>query len=85
MLQLRDLLSDDAAGADRLEIRTTGTAVGMTVQIPQLTRVQVSTVEEAMAVYDRGCSSRSVAATNVHEHSSRSHSIFTVEVTGMYA
>jgi hypothetical protein len=82
-LQLRDLLSDDAIGSDRLEIRSTGTQVGMSVQIPQLLRVQVTTVEEAMAVYDRGCANRSVAATNVHEHSSRSHSIFSIEITGM--
>lgn len=80
--ELRDLLCDDE-GTERLEIRSVGTAAGMSVQIPQLTRVPVSSVEEALAVFDRGCANRSVAATNVHEHSSRSHSVLTIEVTGM--
>lgn len=81
LMQLRDLLAEDGAG-ERLEIRTVGTQNGMTVQIPQQLRIQVRSVEEAMAVYDRGCANRSVAATNVHEHSSRSHCVVSVEVIG---
>ncbi|MFN9938765.1 MAG: hypothetical protein ACK56I_04760, partial [bacterium] len=55
--QLRDLLCDDSMlGHDhRLEIRTVGTQSGTTVQIPQLTRVEIKNVQEALAVYDRGC------------------------------
>jgi hypothetical protein len=83
-LQLRDLLCDDGMlGHDhRLEIRTVGTQSGTTVQIPQLTRVEIKNVQEALAVYDRGCANRSVAATNVHEHSSRSHCVVTIEIIG---
>lgn len=66
----------------RLEIRTVGTQSGMSIQIPQLTRVEIKNVQEALAVYDRGCANRSVAATNVHEHSSRSHSVVTIEIIG---
>ncbi len=82
--QLRDLLVDDSAVAQRLEIRTSGTTQGTSVQIPHLTRLEVFTASQALEVYDRGCAVRSVAATNVHEHSSRSHSVLILEVVGMY-
>jgi hypothetical protein len=83
--QIRDLLIEDPASGPRLEIRATGTAPGVvTVQIPALSRVDVSSVEQAMLVYARGCRNRAVAATNVHEHSSRSHCVLTIEVSGVY-
>jgi hypothetical protein len=83
-LQLRDLLVDESLPVQRLEIRTSGTTLGTNVQIPHLTRREVVSAAEALAVYDQGCSVRSVAATNVHEHSSRSHSVVILEVVGVY-
>ncbi len=81
--QLRDLLMDDTQPVQRLEIRTSGTpGMGTNVLVPHLTRLEVFTAAQALAVYEQGCSVRSVAATNVHEHSSRSHSVVIIEVVG---
>ncbi len=77
--QLRDLLIADPGGGERLEIRSSA-AGGVT--ITNLARVVVHSVREAMAVYDRGCSLRAVAATGIHDLSSRSHSVLMVEVVG---
>jgi len=46
-----------------------------------LKQVQVHTIDDVMAVFARGSAIRATAATNVNEHSSRSHSILVVEVT----
>ena len=74
---------DESAVAQRLEIRTSGSTLGTNVQIPHLTRIEVVTPGQAMDVYNKGCAVRSVAATNVHEHSSRSHSVLILEVVGV--
>jgi kinesin family protein C2/C3 len=42
----------------------------------------VQTEEEVLALFKRGNSNRSVGRTNMNEHSSRSHSMLTVEVEG---
>ena len=66
---------------ERLEIRSSA-AGGVTVT--NLTRVAVHSMREAMAVYDRGCALRAVAATGINDLSSRSHSVLMVEVVGTY-
>jgi hypothetical protein len=82
--QIRDLLIANPSSGDRLEVRSSTTAAGITVSITNLTRVVVMSAKEAMDVYDRGCAGRAVAATGIHDLSSRSHSVLTVEVAGVY-
>ena len=52
-------------------------------QIPGMVQEAISTVEDAMRVISRGNSNRATASTNIHEHSSRSHSILMVEVSSV--
>ena len=82
--QIRDLLIADPSAGDRLEIRSAATAGGMAVTITNLSKVTVTSAREAMAVYERGCALRAVAATGIHDLSSRSHSVLTIEVSGVY-
>lgn len=49
------------------------------MKIPDLTKFTVSSAEGVLDILARGNATRAVAATNVHEHSSRSHSILQVE------
>ncbi|CAN0433925.1 unnamed protein product, partial [Discosporangium mesarthrocarpum] len=51
------------------------------VQVPGLTYVQVNKAEEVLNVLERGGKERTVAATGVHDLSSRSHSVLMAEVT----
>jgi len=50
-------------------------------EIPGLTFVQASCAQEVMEVFEKGNSSRATASTDLNAHSSRSHSVFTIEVT----
>lgn len=52
------------------------------VQVQSLTSVEVATADEILAVFARGTLMRATAATNIHEHSSRSHCVLKVEVEG---
>jgi hypothetical protein len=83
-LQLRDLLIADPSSGERLEIRSSVAGGTSGVIVTNLSRVVVSSVREAMAVYERGCALRAVAATGIHDLSSRSHSVLMVEVNGVY-
>jgi hypothetical protein len=49
-------------------------------QLPGMVEERVSTLEECMRVIDRGNRNRVTAATGIHEHSSRSHSVIIVDV-----
>lgn len=49
-------------------------------KVPGLTHVAVTSAEEVLALLERGGSARAVAATGVHDHSSRSHSVLLAEV-----
>jgi kinesin family protein 5 len=51
------------------------------VYVDGLTQAYVSSMDEVMGVLLKGDSSRAVAATNMNAVSSRSHSVFIVEVT----
>lgn len=50
-------------------------------QLPGMVETPVQTVDEALACIAKGRGQRAVAATKVHEHSSRSHSIVMVTVS----
>ena len=59
-----------------LDIRDGSKKAG--VIIPNLTCVDVSSLSQAFQVLCVGAKNRSIAATNANEHSSRSHTIFTI-------
>lgn len=52
------------------------------LHIPGLTEVNVTEVEQVADVLTTGWRNRAIAATNMNEHSSRSHAILRVTVTG---
>jgi len=52
-----------------------------TVEVPGLIKESVNTVSEVLSALDRGNSNRAKAATNLNEHSSRSHMVLRVDVT----
>jgi kinesin family protein C2/C3 len=76
--QLRDLLVEGPPSGANLEIRQ---AADGSVHIPGLNTVRVNSIDDVMTVFARGSAIRATSATNVNEHSSRSHSILVVEVT----
>jgi hypothetical protein len=43
---------------------------------------KVRSPADVLAVFEQGNMNRAVATTNVHEHSSRSHMVLMVDVTG---
>jgi len=51
------------------------------VFVQGLTKHKVESVDEVFKIFDKGSLNRATAATNLNEHSSRSHSILLVEVT----
>ena len=61
-----------------LDIREGSKKAG--IVIPNLTCVDVSKLSEAFQVLWVGAKNRSIAATNLNEHSSRSHTIFTIGI-----
>eukprot|EP00761_Pharyngomonas_kirbyi_P001460 gb/GECH01001464.1/.p1 GENE.gb/GECH01001464.1/~~gb/GECH01001464.1/.p1 ORF type:complete len:807 (+),score=212.10 gb/GECH01001464.1/:1-2421(+) len=71
-----DLLSPSKK---RLEIRNTGE----TVIIPEQTRVAVDNMTDVKKVLHRGYRNRAVGATDLNEHSSRSHCIVSIYVKGI--
>ncbi|QDZ21830.1 kinesin [Chloropicon primus] len=79
--QLRDLL-DDQKKDKKLEIRgSSADAGGSGVDVPGLTVMSVSDIPEVMALMEKGHENRSIGATKMNERSSRSHSVFTINVT----
>lgn len=76
--QIRDLLAQDAANTN-LQVRQgpTGNFV------PGLTVVPVQTLEEVFELIKRGNKNRSTHATDMNEHSSRSHSILSIQMKSL--
>jgi len=72
--EIRDLLSKNPKERCDLKDGTSG------VYVKDLSAVVVKSVEEMNDVLARGLANRSVAATNMNEGSSRSHSIFMITV-----
>ena len=64
----------------RLQVRQNPDGKG--VYVDNLTMCQVASVEETMLAMKTGAKNRAVGRTEMNEHSSRSHSIISVYVTG---
>lgn len=45
-----------------------------------MSEVELESVEEVFEIMEVGKSNRSVACTNMNEHSSRSHSVFVIQI-----
>jgi len=75
--KIRDLLAEKES-EEELKILTGDR--GMYVK--GLTSIPVETEEDVLTMMKRGNSNRSVGKTNMNEHSSRSHSLLSVEVEG---
>ncbi|KAG6966419.1 hypothetical protein JG687_00004853 [Phytophthora cactorum] len=76
--QIRDLLAQDASSTN-LQVRQgpTGNFV------PGLTVVPVQTLNEVFELIKRGNKNRSTHATDMNEHSSRSHSILSIQLKSL--
>ena len=73
--EIRDLLSKDQA--KRLQLKERGDTG---VQVKDLLSFVVKSVTEIEHVMNVGNQNRSVRATNMNDHSSRSHAIFTIHI-----
>jgi kinesin family protein 3/17 len=72
--EIRDLLSKK--GLAKLDLRDKDTGV----YVKDLSTFVVKTPDDLMKVYNDGNVNRHVGATAMNEHSSRSHSVFTITV-----
>ncbi|KAL7576298.1 hypothetical protein ACA910_018121 [Epithemia clementina (nom. ined.)] len=50
------------------------------IEVPNLTKERVTSIQEVMALLKRGNSNRATASTDMNEHSSRSHMVLIVDV-----
>jgi kinesin family protein 5 len=75
--RVRDLLTARNANSDNLKIRE-GTHGG--VYIENVVETYVNSVEQVLALMEQGQSARALAATNMNEQSSRSHSVFLLTI-----
>ena len=78
--EIRDLLKDKGKLNQKLEIRHSNNE---NLIIPELTTESVDCRDSIMKLFDRGNGNRSVASTNIHEYSSRSHSVVILDVAGI--
>jgi chromosome segregation ATPase len=62
----------------KLDIRRNADGV---VEVPDLTKEAVNSIQDVMALLKRGNSNRATAATDLNEHSSRSHMVLAVDVS----
>lgn len=76
---LIDLLSEDGSNR-KLEIKHDDTRCKTT--ITNVTKVSISSKLQAKQLLERATRNRSTASTMANERSSRSHSIFVIEITG---
>lgn len=76
---IRDLLSDDGgSNGSKYEIRHTNGRTTVTDLLVQ----PVSSPQEVLGLLSRAAHNRAVAETQCNERSSRSHSVFTLRITG---
>ncbi|PKS09057.1 hypothetical protein jhhlp_003670 [Lomentospora prolificans] len=75
MEKIRDLLAPQNDNLPVHEEKSRG------VYVKGLLEIYVSSVQEVMEVMRRGGNARAVAATNMNQESSRSHSIFVITIT----
>ena len=76
--EIRDLLLDEDQVGAKLQVRTNRDGQG--VSIPNMTNCILENAAEFLSVFQRGDAIRSTSATDIHEHSSRSHSIVILDV-----
>lgn len=67
-----------AGGKASLEIRRDKDG---RIEVPNLTKEKVGSIEEVMELLKKGNANRATAATDMNEHSSRSHMVLIVDVT----
>ena len=72
--EIRDLLYKN--GQKKLDLKDKDTGV----YVKDLSTFVVKTTNDLMDVFNEGNVNRHVGATNMNEHSSRSHSVFTITV-----
>lgn len=72
--EIKDLLVKNASKKLDLKDKDTG------VYVKDLSTFVVKNPKDLTDVFDEGYLNRHVAATNMNEHSSRSHSVFTITV-----
>ncbi|PVD21021.1 hypothetical protein C0Q70_19187 [Pomacea canaliculata] len=75
----RDLLSTDSG--NKLEVKMKPEGGGY--YVPGLQTVEVHTVQDINQIFSLGKKNRATATTNMNEHSSRSHCLLCVTVTGL--
>ncbi|XP_071092118.1 kinesin-like protein KIFC3 [Haliotis cracherodii] len=75
---LRDLLNND--NGTKLEVKMNPDGG---FHVPGLTHYQVATVQDVNKVFAMGQRNRATATTNMNEHSSRSHALLCVTITGV--
>jgi kinesin family protein 3/17 len=76
--EIRDLLSKN--GSKKLDLKDKDTGV----YVKDLSTFVVKTPKDLMDVFNEGNINRHVGATNMNEHSSRSHSVFTITIESSY-
>lgn len=75
-----DLLSDSRSGAQRHDIKHDDAAA--TTSITNLVSWQIKSPEDASSLLAKANKNRATASTNINERSSRSHSVFTIKISG---
>ncbi|XP_050399576.1 kinesin-like protein KIFC3 isoform X2 [Patella vulgata] len=77
---IRDLLNRNDDGS-KLEIKMKSDGGGL--YVPGLSTIQVTSLNQVNQVFMTGQKNRATATTNLNEHSSRSHALLCIEVTGL--
>ncbi|CAI5646383.1 unnamed protein product [Oreochromis niloticus] len=76
---LRDLLGENPS--DKLDIKMNPDGSGQ-LYVPGLTEITVQSPEDINKVFELGHVNRATACTNLNEHSSRSHALLIITVSG---
>ncbi|XP_072925832.1 kinesin-like protein KIFC3 isoform X4 [Hemitrygon akajei] len=79
-LTMRNLLAKDPS--EKLEIKLSPDGSGQ-LYVPGLMQIRVQSVDDINKVFELGRVNRATDFTNVNEHSSRSHALLIVSVTGI--
>ena len=79
---IRDLLADPTSSASDTKLEVRASATSLEDRVSGLIIHPVERADEIDEVLDIALQNRSVAATDSNEHSSRSHSVFTLYLSG---
>jgi len=80
MMEIYNETIRDLAGHDNKQLDVKQSAEGRSY-VPDLTTVQVTSMDQVLSLMETGKKNRHSAATNMNEHSSRSHMILSIYVT----